>query len=162
MANPRIYLGAAAAREAGSLLFSVDHHRGSEENQPGEEYHDPRLIDASGRFDTLPHFRATIASAGLEDVVVALVGASATIAQHWRTPLAMVFIDGGHSQAAVDADYQGWTPHLLAGGTLAIHDVFPDPVDGGRPPFVTYERALASGDFEKIGDEGSLRLLRRC
>lgn len=154
-----IYLG-AAAKEAGSVLFSVDHHRGSEENQPGQEHHDRRLVDPNGRVDTFPRFRATVAGAGLEEVVVAIVGESATVAKHWRTTLAMVFIDGGHSQAAVDADYAGWTPRLVIGGTLAIHDVFPEPADGGRPPFVVYARALQSGDFEEIGTEGSLRVLR--
>ena len=155
-----IYLG-AAAKEARSVLFSVDHHRGSEENQPGQEHHDRRLVDPNGRVDTFPRFRATVAGAGLEEVVVAIVGESATVAKHWRTTLAMVFIDGGHSQAAVDADYAGWTPRLVIGGTLAIHDVFAEPTDGGRPPFIVYERALRSGDFEEIGADGSLRLLRR-
>jgi MMP 1-O-methyltransferase len=155
-----IYLG-AAARESGSVLFTVDHHRGSEENQPGQEYHDPRLVDGAGRVDTLSHLRAAIAGAELEDVVVAIVAPSATLARHWHTPLAMLFIDGGHSQIAVDADYDGWTPHLMRGGVLAIHDVFPDPNDGGRPPFVVYQRALAEGRYDEIEPEGSLRILRR-
>lgn len=154
-----LYLG-SAARAAGGVLFSVDHHRGSEEHQPGEQYHDARLVDAEGRVDTLPAFRRTLAAAGLEQWVIPVVGSSAAIARHWRTPLALVFIDGGHSQAAADTDYEGWTPHLLPGGWLAIHDVFPDPADGGRPPFVIYERALAGGLVE-AGAVGSLRLLRR-
>jgi predicted O-methyltransferase YrrM len=155
-----IYLG-AAAQEGGSVLFTVDHHRGSEENQPGQQYHDPRLVDDACRVDTLPHLRAAIAGAKLEDVVIAIVGRSATVARHWHTTLAMLFIDGGHSQAAVDADYDGWAPHLMPGGVLAIHDVFPTPAEGGRPPFVVYQRALASGTFEEIEAEGSLRILRR-
>jgi predicted O-methyltransferase YrrM len=155
-----IYLG-AAARERGSVLFTVDHHRGSEENQPGQEYHDPRLVDSAGRLDTLPHLRAAIAGAELEDVVVAIVGPSATVARHWRTKLALLFIDGGHSRAAVNADYQGWTPHLVPGGVLAMHDVFPDPSDDGRPPFEVYQQALTSGGFDEIDSVGSLRILRR-
>lgn len=155
-----IYLG-AAAQECGSVLFTVDHHRGSEENQPGRPYHDPRLVDDAGRVDTFPHLRDALAGAELEDVVVAIVGRSATVARHWHTTLAMLFIDGGHSQAAVDADYDGWAPHLMPGGVLAIHDVFPDPADGGRPPFVVFQRVLASGGFEEIEAEGSLRILRR-
>ena len=155
-----IYLG-AAAQECGSVLFTVDHHRGSEENQPGRPYHDPRLVDDAGRVDTFPHLRDALAGAELEDVVVAIVGRSATVARHWHTTLAMLFIDGGHSQAAVDADYDGWAPHVMPGGVLAIHDVFPDPADGGRPPFVVFQRVLASGGFEEIEDEGSLRILRR-
>jgi predicted O-methyltransferase YrrM len=155
-----IYLG-AAARDSGSVLFTIDHHRGSEENQPGQQYHDPRLVDTAGRVDTLPHLRSTIAAAQLEDVVVPIVGRSATVARHWRTTLAMLFIDGGHSRAAVEADYDGWAPHLMPGGALAIHDVFPDPTEGGRPPFELFQRALKSGSFEEIAAEGSLRILRR-
>ena len=37
----------------------------------------------------------------------------------------------------------------MAGGLLAIHDVFPDPADGGRPPYDVYLRALASGSFDR-------------
>jgi predicted O-methyltransferase YrrM len=156
-----IYLG-AAAREVGTVLYSIDHHRGSEEHQPDEEYHDPRLLDpATGRFDTLPTFRRTIASAGLESTVIGVVGPSHTIAAHWSTPLGLVFIDGGHSAAAAHADYEGWTPHIAEGGMLAIHDVVPDPADGGRPPFEIFERALASGVFTEIRAVGSLRVLTR-
>lgn len=156
-----IYLG-AAAREGGTVLFSLDHHRGSEEHQPGEGYHDPELADPeTGRLDTLPAFRRTIAGAGLEDVVVGVVGRSATVARWWRTPLGFVFIDGGHSREAARRDYEGWAPWVAVGGYLAIHDVFPDPAEGGRPPFEIFRRALASGVFEEVGAEGSLRVLRR-
>ena len=155
-----IYLG-TAARRRGAVLFTVDHHRGSEENQPGQQYHDPRLVDAAGRIDTLPLFRATIAGAGLEDVVVAVVGRSEVVAPRWSTPLELLFIDGGHSQRQADADLEGWSPHLASGGLLLIHDVFPDPADGGRPPFEIYRRALASGDFTEVSATGSLRVLRR-
>jgi MMP 1-O-methyltransferase len=145
-----IYLG-AAAREADSVVVTVDHHRGSEENQPGWEYHDRDLVDAStGRLDTLPSFRGNIAAAGLEDRVIAVVGSSTAVSALWRTPLAMLFIDGGHTEEAAQADYAGWAPHVMVGGALAIHDVFPDPADGGQPPYHIYLRALASGAFEEI------------
>src|SRR5215471_18914939 len=66
-----VYLG-AAARACGTVLFTVDHHRGSEENQAGWEHHDAEVVDAeTGRMDTLPFFRRTLQAAGLEDVVVA-------------------------------------------------------------------------------------------
>jgi predicted O-methyltransferase YrrM len=157
-----VWLG-AAARTAGTVLFAVDHHRGSEENQAGWAHHDPTLVDARvGKMDTLPSFRRTIHDAGLEDVVVAVVGQSPTIARVWRTPLAFVFIDGGHGDEPARLDYEGWTPHVAPGGTLAIHDVFPDPADGGRPP---YERifvpAIESGRFQPVAECGSLRVLRR-
>ena len=156
-----IYL-AAAARAAGQQVITVDHHHGSEENQPGWEYHDTSLVDpATGRLDTLPHFRATLAASGLEDQVIAIVGPSAAVSALWRAPLGMLFIDGGHTQAAADADYAGWVPWLAVGGALAIHDVFPNPADGGRPPFVIYQRALASGAFTEVRHTGSLRVLER-
>jgi predicted O-methyltransferase YrrM len=154
-----IYLG-AAARETGQVVYTIDHHRGSEENQPGEQYFDLRFVDAEGRVDTLPTFRATIEHAGLQETVVGIVGLSEIVASKWATPLGLVFIDGGHSAKAAHVDYDGWTPHLLPGGLLAIHDVFPDPADGGRPPFEIYERALESGRFEDVSATGSLRVLR--
>ena len=156
-----IYL-AAAAREAGQLVVTVDHHRGSEEHQPGWEYHDPSLVDGvTGRIDTLPGFRRTIASAGAEDVVVAVVARGETLAGLWSTPLAFVFLDGSHTDESAQRDYECWAPHVAPGGTLAIHDVFPDPAAGGQAPYRIYRRALSSGGFEELPGRGSLRLLRR-
>jgi predicted O-methyltransferase YrrM len=157
-----VWLG-AAARAAGTVLFAVDHHRGSEENQAGWEHHDPTVVDdRTGLMDTLPTFRATIREADLEDVVIAVVGQSPVVAAHWSTPLSFVFIDGGHGEEPARLDYEGWSRHVAVGGTLAIHDVFPDPADGGRPPYEQiYLPALRSGLFEEIGAIGSLRLLSR-
>jgi len=156
-----IYL-AAAARDAGQVVVTVDHHRGSEEHQPGWEYHDPDLVDpATGRLDTLPSLRGTLAAAGLEEHVVVVVGRSAAVARLWGMPLGLVFIDGGHTEAAAVTDYEGWAPWVAPGGALAIHDVFPDPADGGRPPYLIYRRALASGAFTEVRAVGSLRLLER-
>jgi MMP 1-O-methyltransferase len=156
-----IYL-AAAAREAGQPVITVDHHRGSEENQPGWEYHDTTLVDAkTGRLDTLPHARDTLAAAGVEEDVIVIVGRSANVARLWRAPLGMLFIDGGHTDVAVTADYESWAPWIAPGGLLAIHDVFPDPADGGQPPYRIYLRAVRSGAFTEIPGEGSLRLLER-
>ena len=156
-----IYL-AAAASAVGQLVVTVDHHRGSEEHQPGWEYHDPRLVDpGTGRLDTLPRLRATLAAAGVEDHVVVVVGRSAEVAGLWRTPLGMVFIDGGHTEQAAVTDYEGWAPWVAPGGVLAIHDVFPDPAAGGQAPYLIYQRALTSGAFTEVRAEGSLRLLER-
>ena len=156
-----IYLG-AAARAAGTVVFAVDHHRGSEENQEGWEHHDASLVDAAiGKMDTLPRFRRTIHDAGLEGTVVAVVGDSPTVARHWGVPCALVFIDGGHGPDPAHADYDAWSPHVAPGGLLAIHDVFPDLADGGRPPYEIYLRALESGTFEEVSATGSLRVLRR-
>ena len=156
-----IYLG-AAAEATGAALFSVDHHHGSEENQPGWEHHDPEVVDpATGRIDTLPFWRRAVDAAGLERSVVGLVGDSPIIAAHWRTPVDLCFIDGGHGEAPAWADFSGWAPHVAVGRWLAIHDVFPDPADGGRPPYELWRAAIDSGEFLPDGECGSLRLLRR-
>jgi predicted O-methyltransferase YrrM len=154
-----IYLG-AAARSAGTVCFTVDHHRGSEENQAGWEHHDERLVDPrTGRMDTLPYFRRTIESAGLEDVVVAVIGESATVARYWRTPLGLCFIDGGHAYEVALADYEAWAPLVAPGGLLVFHDVFEDPADGGQAPFLVWQRAVKSGAFVPRSTTGSLRVL---
>jgi predicted O-methyltransferase YrrM len=156
-----VYLG-AAAQEHGAVLFSVDHHRGSEENQAGWEHHDTDVVDPeTGQMDTLPFFRRTIARAGLERTVVGVIGHSTVVAAAWETPLGFLFIDGGHGHDIAWADYRAWVPKLAAAGILAIHDVFPDPAAGGRPPYELYCRALESGAFEDVKATGSLRVLRR-
>jgi predicted O-methyltransferase YrrM len=156
-----IYLG-SAAKERNTILFALDHHRGSEENQPGWEWHEPDLVDPEvGVIDTLPRFRRTIFDAGLEGTVVALVGDSPTVGSRWAIPLSFLFIDGGHGSEPAHRDFELWTPWIEAGGILAIHDVFPDPADGGRPPYEIYCRAIESGEFTDISATGSLRVLRR-
>lgn len=153
---------ADAARRHAQLVVTVDHHRGSEEHQPGEGFHDPDLTDpVTGRVDTLPTLRRSLERAGVEDHVVTVVAASHRAARVWSTPAGMVFIDGGHSEAAARRDLEGWAPHVLVGGLLVIHDVFEDPADGGRPPYLIYREALDSGRFVEIDATRSLRTLRR-
>jgi predicted O-methyltransferase YrrM len=158
-----LYLGFAAGA-AGGTAFTVDHHRGSEENQAGWEHHDDSLVDrGTGRMDTLPLARRAVERAGLEDTVVLVVGPSTTVAAAWSTPLGFLFIDGGHGREVAWADYRAWTPKVAVGGLLAIHDVFPDPADGGRPPYEIFCAALDSGEFQEEAELGcgSLRVLRR-
>ncbi|GHJ98574.1 class I SAM-dependent methyltransferase [Streptomyces sp. NPDC003753] len=155
---------ADAARAAGVPALTVDHHRGSEEQQPGWDYHDPETVDPEvGLMDTLPTFRRTLHRAGLEDHVIALVGRSPQVARVWNTPLGLVFIDGGHTDEHANADYEGWAPHVAQDGLLVIHDVFPDPEDEftGQAPYRVYLRALQSGEFSEVSAADSLRVLRR-
>ena len=116
----------------------------------------------SNQIDTLPVFRKTLYDAGLEDVVVALVGDGPSVARNWATPLSFLFIDGGHGVEPARLDYELWTPHVAPGGLLAIHDVFTDPAEGGQAPHdQIYAPALASGLFADVSTTGSLRILRR-
>jgi predicted O-methyltransferase YrrM len=156
-----IYLG-AAARIRRSVVFTLDHHRGSEENQAGWEHHDETLVDPElGKMDTLPVFRRTLARAGLEDEVVAVVGRSKTVAAHWRTPLSLLFIDGGHAEEHAQNDYSGFAHWVAPGGALVIHDVFERPEDGGQAPFHIWQRAVTSRAFEPAQTVGSMRVLTR-
>jgi predicted O-methyltransferase YrrM len=157
-----LFLG-AACRTHDQLLYAVDHHRGSEEHQQGEEYHDKDLFDAqAGRMDSFREFRANIDAAGLNETVVPIVASSPLAARHWNTPLSLVFIDGGHSEEAALADYRSWSGSIQAGGFLAIHDIFPNPEDGGQAPYNIYRLALASGLFEALESTLTLGVLRRC
>lgn len=156
-----IYLG-SACRENNSVLFSIDHHRGSEEQQPGEEYFDPELFDY--RFfqpDTLGFFRQTLASANLEDTVVPIVSTSGTTARLWSTPLGLVFIDGGHSFETASTDYHCWANHIMPGGYLLIHDIFKNPDEGGQAPYDVYKLALGSGSFMEMPMVKTLGVLQK-
>ena len=156
-----VHLGAVAA-ERGSHLVTLDHHHGSEENQPGWTWHDHSLVDRrTGRLDTLPSLRHTLAEAGLESAVSVLVATTQQVAPWWTTPLTLLFLDGGHTEQTAQHDYAAFARHLLPDGVLAVHDVFPDPRDGGQPPWHVVQRALAEGTFTQVGVYGSLRVLRR-
>lgn len=156
-----LFLG-AACRENGSVLFSIDHHRGNEEQQPGEAYHDPDLVcPLTGLMDTFRFFRKTLSMAGLEDTVVPLVCRSALAAKAWATPLGLVFIDGGHTFSAAVTDYVNWSGFVKAGGYLVIHDIFFNPDEGGQAPRHVYELAIASGLWEELPMTGTLGVLRK-
>ena len=156
-----VYL-ASGCKQSDGIVFAVDHHRGSEEHQQGEEYHDPELFDDRAQLmDSFRTFRANMRAAQLEDWVVPVVAPSAVAARRWNTPLGMVFIDGGHSLEAALSDYRCWARHIVPGGFLAIHDIFPDPADGGQAPYEIYQLALASGQFELVEMVSTLGILRR-
>ena len=156
-----VYIG-AGVKEAGGSMVCVDHHRGSEENQPGWEYHDAELWDEEAdAMDTLPLLRSTLRRAGLEDTAIVVVAKSPRVAGLWRTPLGMLFIDGGHTFQHANADYDGWHGNVVAGGILAIHDLFPDPEKGGQAPIEIYRRALGSGLFDELETTKTLGVLRR-
>lgn len=156
-----VHLG-GAARSVGAQLVTVDHHRGSEENQPGWEWHDRSLVDPhTGRLETLPALRRTLYDAGLDDVVTVVVGSTQQVATWWTSPVTLLFLDGNHTSAVAQHDYQAFARHVVVGGLLAVHDVFPDPAAGGRPPWEVVCRAVDTGAFVPVSATGSLRVLRR-
>lgn len=156
-----VYFG-SACKATGSTLYALDHHRGSEEHQLGEEYHDPDLYDSGIELmDSFRTFRQTMRKADLENTVVPVVSSSGIAARDWATPLGMVFIDGGHSEEAAQTDYRSWAGFIKPGGILAIHDIFPNPEDGGQAPYNIWKLAKASGLFEELPMVNTLGLFRR-
>lgn len=156
-----LWLG-EACREAGSVLFAVDHHRGSEEQQRGEAFFDPELWDAAeGKVDTFQEFRRAVDRAHLNDTVVPLVSKSTVAARFWSTPLSLVFIDGGHTYEAVYNDYACWSRHIVPGGYLLIHDIYDSIDEGGQAPHHIYKMAVATGQYEVLERVGSLGILKR-
>ena len=156
-----VYLG-SAVKENGQKLYSIDHHKGSEEQQPGEEYFDSYLINAERNgIDTLPFFLETIEKSKLDKFVIPIVSTSEEAYKDFTLNFDMVFIDGGHSEKAAQKDYELWSQRITKGGLLAIHDVFPNPEDGGRPHYNIYRRALESGNFKKLEMIKTLGLLKK-
>ncbi len=151
-----------AARAVGAQLVTLDHHRGSEENQAGWEWHDASLVDPhTGRLETLPSLRHTLWDAGLDDVVSVLVASTQQVGRWWTSPVTFLFLDGNHTEAVAQHDYAAFAPYVVEGGVLCIHDVFENPEDGGRPPWNVLRRAVDTGAFTEVGVTGSLRVLRR-
>ncbi len=164
-----VYLG-AAARSVGAHLVTVDHHRGSEENQPGWQWHDESLVDPhTGQLETLTSLRHTLWDADLDDVVTPVVGSTQQVGRWWTSPLTFLFLDGNHTEVVAQHDYEIFARHLVPGATLAVHDVFPDPADGGQPPWHVVQRAAGTefqnlslaGAFEQVAVTGSLWILRK-
>jgi len=156
-----VYLGSACKKNS-STLYTIDHHRGSEEQQPGQPYFDPELFDTrEGNINSLPLLRETLKKAGLEDNVVPMVTRSGVAARNWATRLGLVFIDGGHSYETALKDYQNWSPHLLPGGLLVFHDIYTDPAKGGQAPWEVYKLALGSGNYRELPMVNSLGSLSK-
>ena len=156
-----LHLGSVAC-EVGAQLVTLDHHRGSEENQPGWQWHDASLVDPhTGLLETLPSLRRALFDAGLDTTVTVLVAKTAQVASWWTTPVSLLFLDGNHTEDMAQHDFAAFAPHVVTGGLLAVHDVFPDPADGGQAPWHVVQRALRDGAFEAVSEHGSLRVLRR-
>ena len=125
------------------MVFTVDHHRGSEENQAGWEWHDPTLVDPEfDLIDTLPFFRKTVARRARGGRP-----ASWGVRPPWRDTGAhrlALFIDGGHTGEHVTNDFGRVSP---GGSSMASwsSDVFERPQDGGQPPWRVYRRAIVGG-----------------
>jgi predicted O-methyltransferase YrrM len=156
-----VYIG-TACKYVGVTLYTIDHHRGSEEQQPGQPYFDPEIYDSNtGRIDSLPLLRSAIHRANLEDTVVPMITLSNVASRNWSTPLSFIFIDGGHAYATVLSDYLCWHNHLVQNGYLVFHDIYPDPSQGGQAPYEIFKKARATGEYQELPMTGSLGILKK-
>ena len=156
-----VFLGKGCLQRE-SLVIAIDHHRGSEEHQPGESYHDADLLDCKGTgIDTFSAFRRTLELAGLQETVIPIVASSQQVARFWSTPLSLVFIDGGHSPEMALFDCRAWSRHIVPGGFLAVHDIFADPAEGGQGPYQALQTIYESGDWTRCQQVESLGILQR-
>jgi len=153
---------AEVAKKFNGLVFSVDHHTGSEEHQLGEEYHDDELFDKRlNKFNTLPEFLRNLILHKKNEYIIPILDESKKAAKRFFEEISLLFIDGGHAKQTALDDYYAWKDKICSGGLLVIHDVFPDPKDGGRPPFEIYSLASESGEFEDLGIYETLGILKR-
>ena len=153
---------AHVAKKINGLVFTVDHHTGSEEHQLGEEYHDGDLFDKRlNKFNTLPEFLKNIRSSNLGQFIIPVINKSSEASETFSELISLLFIDGGHSTEAAFSDYNSWKDKICSGGLLVIHDVFPNPEDGGRPPFEIYSTAQKSKEFDDLGIYETLGILRK-
>ena len=129
------------------LVYTIDHHFGSEEHQIKEEYFDSEIFDYKNqRVNTLPLLIKNINKIQVKNIVP-VVSNSVDIASKWNAKLGMVFIDGGHSFKAANNDYVSWSTKIKKNGALVIHDIFENPDEGGQAPFEIFQKALKN-NFE--------------
>tara|TARA_B100000242_G_scaffold186011_1_gene133698 strand:- start:182 stop:775 length:594 start_codon:yes stop_codon:yes gene_type:complete len=153
---------ALVAKKIDGLIYTIDHHTGSEEHQLGEEYHDEDLYDNRlEKFNTLPEFLKNLKSSNLGNYIIPILSKSSEASKTFLETISLLFIDGGHSHEAALIDYNSWKDKICSGGLLVIHDVFPNPEDGGRPPFEIYSRAQKSKQFEDLGIYETLGILKK-
>ena len=136
-----IYLS-VGAKKNNQIVFTLDHHLGSEEHQINEEYFDKEIYDYSEkRVNTLPLLIQNINHFKIENIVP-IISESTKASINWDTNLGILFIDGGHSFESANNDYLCWEPKIIKGGALIIHDIFENPSDGGQAPYEIYQKAL--------------------
>tara|TARA_B100000941_G_C28457324_1_gene528720 strand:+ start:160 stop:765 length:606 start_codon:yes stop_codon:yes gene_type:complete len=150
-----------ACKENGSLLITIDHHEGSEEQQLGELYFDPEVYDEKlGRVNTLPLLKKNIAKFNLDNVVKPLVMDSISASKIVDNNADLIFIDGSHTFESAESDYELWKNKIRKGGILAIHDIYDSEEEGGQAPNKVFKQSLRE-NFALIKRVKSLVLLQK-
>ena len=122
-------------RPYNEVVFTDEHHSGTEELHLKEEYFDPEVFDVQeNRVNTFPLFLKNIQKYNLGNIIP-IISSSKAAAKSWDTSAGMIFIDGGHSLESAFNDYNCWSKYVKKNGALVIHDIYEDPSEGGQAPY---------------------------
>ena len=140
-----LYMAAGTSKNE-QVVFTIDHHSGSEEHQVGEAYFDPDIYDESlGHVNTVPLMQSNLNQFEESRYVVPMIVNANLLAPIWTMSLGLLFIDGSHTEMSAQNDSVNWNKRLLTGGALVIHDIYENPDEGGQAPFLIYQKALEEG-----------------
>ena len=154
------YIG-QACKTKGTHLITIDHHRGSEEQQFGEEYFDSEEYDyKNNRVDTLPTLLRNISKFELDEHIRVVVDNSESASKKIKGEIDFLFIDGSHTFASARNDYESWKNKIRAGGILTIHDIYDSEEEGGQAPREIFEKAITE-DFTLVKRVNSLVALEK-
>ena len=144
-AKSTLYI-AAGSSILNQLVYTIDHHSGSEEHQLGEEYFDPEIYDEKlGRVNTVPLMQSNLQQFDESKWIVPILANANSVAPSWGIELGLLFIDGSHTEISAMNDYDNWRSKLHSKGALVIHDIYEKPEDGGQAPYLIYQKALEEG-----------------
>jgi predicted O-methyltransferase YrrM len=112
-------------------------------------------------YGTEAHLRENLAHFGMSEIVRPIVAPSVKAAGEWTGPVRLVFVDGNHEQASVEADVDAWLPFLTPGGFLVLHDSTDLSTFTG-PALVARTRLRVGPVFDAVGTLGALSWARRA
>ncbi len=124
---------------AGDRVWAVDPHEG--------KYSGGRTAS------TLPGFLKNLSRAGVRTLVTPVVKTSMAAARTWHRPIKLLFIDALHDEAHAKEDVMLWSPHVVEGGMVAMHDAFCGWQGAGD---VAMRNIVYGGAYREIGVIGSI------
>ena len=117
---------------------------------------DPHLEPPGPELRSLA-FHRQMERAQLTCIVRPIVASSAAAAGLFKEPIELLFIDGAHDPDSVRQDWDLWTPRVIPGGYVAMHDTL---LYRG-PRRIAATRILRSRDFVDTGLADSITYGRR-
>jgi predicted O-methyltransferase YrrM len=110
-----------------------------------------------GPRDRVAYFKALLDADCAENVALVNLG-SIDAAKAWQKPIGLLFIDGDHTEAAVQADVDAWTPFVAEGGIV----VFDDALNETAGPARVIAKMLAGGAYRKLESVRKIVVLEKA